>query len=437
VLIGLLATLAYAADRLVAPRLHGVARTLVFPLALTAVDFAGSRLAAVLTPFLFPSLFSVGAVWDSPGYTQGPYLPLLQMVSLTGVWGLTFLMAWFGSTINALWEHRFRWQPVRIGTLAFSTTLIAVLVFGSVRLALFPPAQPNVRVAAIAPREAMVAKMNSSAQSINLMIGTPAERAKARALFAPIVADLLVRTERQASSGVKIITWGEGAGLVLEEDVPALIAQAAATARQHAVYLRVGLAVVRHTDHYPFMENRAILLDPTGAMAWDYHKTYPTPGENQNIAPGPGVIPTIDTPYGRLATAICYDTDYPELIRQAGQRGVDILLPGFNEWASIRVRHAQVTTFRAIENGFSIVRPAVSGISMVIDPHGRVVAQADAFGASEPTVVSLVAAAGTPTLYVRIGDWFAYLCVAGFLAVISRAFVQRRTTQPDAVPQPV
>jgi hypothetical protein len=68
--IGLLATLAYVADRLLTPRLHGFTRILVFPLALTAIDWLGSLLAPALTPFLLPSLLGVAGAWDSPGYTR-------------------------------------------------------------------------------------------------------------------------------------------------------------------------------------------------------------------------------------------------------------------------------------------------------------------------------------------------------------------------------
>src|SRR3712207_3481274 len=255
------------------------------------------------TPSILASLFGFAGIGDSPGYTQAAYPPLVQIVSLTGIWGLTFLMAWFGATVNALWEHRFRWQPVRVGTLAFCTTLVAVLTFGSVRLAFFPPAQPTVRVATIAPRQDMYATMFSEAQSMDLKPGTPANRATARVLFAPTVEDLFARTEREARNGAKIIAWSETAAFALEEDVPALIGRAATVARQHAVYLQVGLGVVRHSDHYPFLEVRSILLDPSGATAWDYHKSHPNPGEHLNIAPGPGIIPTLDTPYGRLGTA--------------------------------------------------------------------------------------------------------------------------------------
>ncbi len=425
--IGLLATLAYVADRLLTPRLRGLTRILVFPLALTAIDWLGSLLAPALTSFLLPSLLGVAGAWDSPGYTQADIAPLVQLVSITGMWGLTFLLAWFAATVNALWEHGFDLRRTDISLVAFGAVCGAVLIFGGLRIAAPSREVPTVPVAAIASREDLFATI-SDLNPGELMPGTATQRANTRTIFAPIADDLFARTERAARDGAKIITWAETGAPVLEEDTPALIARAASLARREGIYLQVGLVVFRNTDRYPFMENRAVLLDPTGATAWDYHKAYPTPGENMMIAAGPRTLPVVDTPYGRLAIAICYDVDFPDLIRQAGQAGVDILLAPYKDWESIRVQHAQMAIFRAVENGFAIVRPSLSGVSTIIDAQGRVLAQVDAFGPDEPTAVATVATQHATTLYARFGDWFAYLCVVGFAALIL-ATLLRRTSQ--------
>ncbi len=83
----LIFSLAYIADRLVSPLLTGIPRTLVFPLAAATVDW-------LLSFHPFPT-------FASPAYTQYGNLPLMQVASLTGMWGLTFLIAWFGSVSNA------------------------------------------------------------------------------------------------------------------------------------------------------------------------------------------------------------------------------------------------------------------------------------------------------------------------------------------------
>ena len=76
-----------------------------------------------------------------------------------------------------------------------------------------------------------------------------------------------------------------------------------------------------------------------------------------------------------------------------------------------------MATFRAIEDGLWVVRPVLSGVSGVIDPYGQVQAQTDSFSGGEPTATAVIVSRSTPTLYVRFGDWFAYLCVAGLAAL--------------------
>jgi apolipoprotein N-acyltransferase len=434
VLAALLLMLGYLADRLLAPRLNGFAATLVFPLAIATVDWLDSLLAAPLSAsFSFlPSLFGVAATFDSPAYTQAGNLPLLQIVSLTGLWGLTFLIAWFAPVVNALWEHDFDWRPVRNSVIGYSVVMVAVLLFGSIRLTFFSSTAPSVRVAGIVSREDLfntITDLNPQ----ELMPGTAAMRTAAQQRFAPIVDDLFARSQQEAENGAKIIVWGETAAPVLEEEVATVLARAGTLARTEQIYLQIALLVFRNSDHFPFLENRALLIDPTGSLVWDYHKAHPTPGENMSVAAGVSVVPTVDTPYGRLATVICYDADFPELVRQAGQAGVDILLLPYKDWASVRVQHAQMATFRAIENGVSLVRPALSGLSTVVDPQGRILAQVDAFTTEAPTLVAMVTTHGTHTLYARIGDSFAYLCVVGLLWLIALAIFRRVAVQPSII----
>ena len=90
------------------------------------------------------------------------------------------------------------------------------------------------------------------------------------------------------------------------------------------------------------------------------------------FVPGDGKVPTVQTPYGRLSTVICFDADFPGTIRQAGQAGADMLLVPGNDWRAIDPYHTQMATFRAIENGFSLVRQASNGLAMTVDYEGNV-----------------------------------------------------------------
>src|SRR5260221_140441 len=121
-------TLPYLLDRLLTPRLilvSGLLATLLFPLS----RVAGESLIS-FTP-------AVGSVF-SLAYTQYGNVPLLQIISVTGVYGVSFLIAWFASVGNWIWEQHFAWPRIRAVTLLYSGLLALVLLGGSLRLAFSP-----------------------------------------------------------------------------------------------------------------------------------------------------------------------------------------------------------------------------------------------------------------------------------------------------------
>jgi apolipoprotein N-acyltransferase len=105
--LGIIFTLPYLLDRVLAQRLGGLPGTLVFPLAVTTVWY----LNAALNP-------SAGTMLN-PAYTQYGDLPLMQLVSVTGLWGIIFLMSWLASVVNWAWEQGFAWPKVRPGLLLY------------------------------------------------------------------------------------------------------------------------------------------------------------------------------------------------------------------------------------------------------------------------------------------------------------------------------
>jgi apolipoprotein N-acyltransferase len=76
---------------------------------------------------------------------------------------------------------------------------------------------------------------------------------------------------------------------------------------------------------------------------------------------------------------------------------------------------------RAVENGFTLVRPAANGISVAVDPLGRVLARSDAFSAAEPGFVVDVPARHRPTVYGRTGDLLPVLCLFALGGLCLRA----------------
>jgi apolipoprotein N-acyltransferase len=426
----LLLTLPYLADRLLTPRLDGFVGTFVFPAAFTTIEYLSS--------------FGPLGSYNSLAYTQYGNLPLMQLASATGIWGITFLIAWFAAVANWAWERRFAWSSVRRGVLLYGAILALILLGGGARLAFFAPRAGLVRVAGVSASRTAVDLLNSHLPAHTLAAllagnATPAARSAARSAFAVVTNDLLARSRDEARAGARIVAWPEtsptGAS-VLAEDEPALLAQAGLLTRQEGIYLDMGLAVfLRGTGTGPFLQDETVLIDPAGHIAWTYAKTHPAPGEQGLFRPGPGTVPTLATPYGRLANLICFDLDYPALARQAGHAGADIMLGPSDDWPAIDPQHAQRAAFRAIENGFSLVRQSSNGLSTAVDYDGRVLAATDYFHTDQQVLVAYVPEHGTRTIYATVGDLFAWLYGIGLLALIGLAVVRSRT-HPSAIPVP-
>jgi apolipoprotein N-acyltransferase len=125
----------FLADRLITPKIKGYPATLVFPLALVSLEYLLS-----LTPF---------NTWFSLAYTQSGTLALIQLVSVTGIWGVSFLIAWFASVVNWAWENEFIFPKIRKGAVLYLGILVAVLLFGIAYLTFMPADGYTVQTAGI------------------------------------------------------------------------------------------------------------------------------------------------------------------------------------------------------------------------------------------------------------------------------------------------
>lgn len=417
----------YLLDRLLAPRLPGFAATLVFPCAMVALEFLNAQ--------------GEWGTWGATAYTQSGNLPLTQIISVAGLWGVVFLMSWPAALLNWAWEQGWRWERVRGGLLAYAALLAVALGFGYARLAT-PAPGATVRVAGI---PAANPPLISSDEAERALVGrvldgkaTPDDRAAARALFEAANADLLARSAIEAQAGARIIFWAEGNATVLKDDEAALVERGQALARAQGVYLGMAMAVLTPGAERP-LENKVVLVTPAGATGLEYLKAFPVPGSEAAASVlGPAVLPTLDTPYGRIGVAICFDMDHHAYLSQASARGVDILFAPANTWPEVAATHADMARTRAIEHGFALVRPASHGISLAADAHGRTLARSDFWQTGGATLVATVPVARVPTLYGRIGDAAAYAAIAGLAALalwgVAGALRARRAVRAAGAP---
>lgn len=336
-------------------------------------------------------------------------LALKQLVSITGLWGLVFLVSWTTAVINWVWENR--WEKTKRGLLIFSSILAGVFVFGGLKISPLLNSRDNktVRIAAFtSPMGSNWLKM--------LQTNTQSP-------FKETIAEVYRLTNRAASGGAKIVAFQESTMLIEKTDENEFLAELGRIAKENAVYLSFTYIVFTDGEKE---ENRQVFLNDTGVIEMNYQKRYLLGfgpfGEAAYIKKGPGIIPVVKTTFGNIGFGTCKDMSFPTYARQAGRKGADILIDPSDDFPRSK---GHVSLMRSIENGFSFIRPTRNGVSFAVDYHGNVLASKDYFTSSNEIMYADVPTQGIATVYTIIGDAFAWLCVLGFVAFVAVAIRNR------------
>jgi apolipoprotein N-acyltransferase len=395
------------ADRLLGPRLPGLVSTLAYPAAYTALDY----FSVLASPMPSP---------NAQAYSLYGNLALLQLASITGMSGLTFLTTWLAPVANWAWERSFAWRKVWRGAALHGGIVLAVLVYGQARLT-FAPVQPGT------VRAAALVSVDLHAKIDEVMPLARGDRARFREVSAEHQDRYFADTVREAEAGAKLVLWPEMAIPTAVEDEPALLARGEAVAAEHGIYLAMSYYTSYAEDRRG--ENKLVVIDPSGEVALEHLKFGGAAIEGW--APGDGVLHTVATPYGTLSGVVCADTNFPQPMRQSGRNGTDILLSPTLEWRGMHPLSQYMAVFRSIENGVTLFRAADNGFSVAIDPYGRIIGATDHFQADERVLVAQVPTHGVTTVYSVVGDVVPWLCVAGMAPLIVWALVRKRRAAPS------
>jgi apolipoprotein N-acyltransferase len=380
-----------------------VAIVLLLPALLFGVCALGVRrspfvFAAAWTAVEWIASFGPDGTGGSLSYTQTRLLPLVQLASLTGIWGITFVLMLVPTTVAVAW-HRRSWR-VALPTAAI---IAAVFAYGGWRLT-EPENGPGTRVG-----------LEASDRTIRYFRTEDAAEAMKAA------QDHAARVPALAARGASVVVMPEKFVGVTAQDRADVTALLGAAARANHVLLVAGLNQVGQMPE----RNTALVLGPDGNLIQEYDKHHLLPGPESREKPGqvPGVFSYQGATWG---VAICKDMDFPRWSRRYGEKGVRMMLVpawdfGIDQWA-----HGRIAVLRAVENGFAMVRTAQQGLLMVIDDRGRIVTSTSTIGRPAAVAVADVHPGGGATFYTRTGDWFAWLCVAGIgLALVTRSGERR------------
>jgi apolipoprotein N-acyltransferase len=372
-----------------------------------------------------------GFPWNAFGYALTEPLALAQTASLIGLWGLTFLAVAIFASPAVLIDGSSRGRNPWVAPVMALLLLIAMGIFGVVRLGLQPTATvANVKLRIMQPNLQQDVRFNYSAKP-------------------EVMQKYLTLSDRASgpqSTGVRdasILIWPESA-------FPFFLTREADAMAQIAELLPKGTTLITGSVRAPDLPpgtritrayNSIYIIDDEGNVLSIYDKLHLVPfgeylpfqdwmeklGFVQLTKVQGGFIPgtrrrTMEIPNApRALPLICYEAIFPGNVAARDDRPGWIVNLTNDGWFGISTgpyQHLQQARLRAIEEGLPVVRAANTGISAVIDPMGRVVARLGL--GVEGVLDSGLPSAIAPTIYARSGDIPTAIIVGAALIFVIR-----------------
>ncbi|MGA2125381.1 MAG: apolipoprotein N-acyltransferase [Xanthobacteraceae bacterium] len=397
---------------------RGASRVIALALSLTIAEWVRGH---VLTGF----------PWNAFGYALTGPPALAQGAALIGLWGLTFLAVLVFASPALLAddpaETPRRWLLPLIAVVA----LAGLAIYGAVRLAQTPTGfVPGVRLRIMQPNLPQDEKFSYAAK----------QQVMSRYLA---LSDRATGPDRTGIRDVTHLIWPESAFPFFLAREPDALAQIAALLPSGTLLITGG---VRPAEPEPGRRgvrayNSAYVVDHQGSLVAVYDKIHLVPfGEYlpfQRILESIGLMQLTNVAGGfvpgdrrraltlpgapSVLPLICYEIVFPDEAVPRGERPGWLLNLTNDGWFGDSIgpyQHFQQARIRAIEHGLPLVRAANTGISAVVDPLGRVVAELP-LGA-EGVLDAFLPRAIDPTPYVRFGNRILAVLLGGAVLIVLR-----------------
>lgn len=406
-----------------------------FSLGVAVASKKSTALACALAPFLWVTLeFArthlpiIGFPWNLTGYAASGNILLLQLTPITGIYGLSFVIAAYGSFLAfAIFAGRQRvWKTFLVVT--------AVLVLIALTGGYFVPhaapthyahlVQTNFPQSESYPPNWLQLHAGEMDQLENVSV-------------ASIQASELPKNLDTAQARDRLIIWPEVPAPFTMQD-PAFAQRASRIAREANSYFLVGVVDWKlDAQHRYYPTNSAVLLDPAGRRVFTYDKRHLVPfGEYvplrrwltfaRSLVAGigdftPGTKFSIgQLPDGKFGVFICYEAIFPGEVRHFTKDGAQVLINISNDgWfgrSSAPPQHLMMARVRAVENRRWLLRDTNNGYTVSVDPYGRIAARLPADERGELDAPYSFRSDLTP--YARFGDWFSWLCLIASAALL-------------------
>lgn len=390
--------------------------------------------AAVWTSveYFFPFLFPYGI-----GNSQADYIPVVQIFDLFGVYALSFIIVLVNVAITRAIMRR-GGSPFPVREAALSAVLVAAAIaYGYVRIGQVDAEiarAPKLKIGMVQANFDFLEKSESQEDIVT-------EKHKEMSLALKDV-DLIIWPETAIQAwfptDTNYLALRDTVGVPYMEGKYFIVGGMSFTPKEENIEVITSDNVIQY--------NTAFLTDAEGRILSRYHKNklllfgeylpfskyFPaikkispasgdfTPGDEYDLF-------EIPEKGARIGPIICYEDILPPFSRKFAEKGANLIINITNDaWFGRTIapyQHLFVSIPRSIETRKYLLRSTNTGISAIIDPVGRVVAETPTFERMNlEGEVGLMN--GANTFYTRVGDVFPVACLI-FWAVFGGIYLLR------------
>ena len=347
---------------------------LAFPVFFTAYEFLMLR-------------FSADGTATSIAYSQSNVLPVIQIASITGILGITFMVTFIPSAIAVCLAFIKQKSKIRFILISSGVILLSVLLFGILRIN-YNSDKNSVKAGLVVLEE----KYHDISKHPDFLKDTLVTR-----LYANEISKL-------AEQGAKMIVLPERAININKETENIIIGMLSNAALKNQVYIITGYTNFKNKQEF----NSALVINDEGKIVADYNKVHLVTGLENRFTHG-GEIGLFKKQDIQMGISICKDLDFPAYIRKYGKADLNVLtIPawdfGIDDWL-----HSRMSILRCVENGFSEIRTAREGRLTISDCYGRVNYESGCSNRQKSTLIGNVSLQKISTFYTCFGDWFGIL----------------------------
>lgn len=395
--------------------------------------------------FAFPASVAVAeffidnpfvSVMTSLSVSQFWNIGLMQLASITGVVGVSFIVTLAACVINYAWENDFDKATI-INAVIYGIVVVTITSIGMTSIKTITTDDKTIRVATSVDNTNMFLKKQSILDQYD---GTPKE------IIVKASLNIIEERAKQAAyNGSTILVYPEDAFSCTEDMVEEFMTGVQQIAKDNNInilfpLLRIpAIEVLNENNPIAYAEKLEALLaesgqkkvntlnfiDYNGQLINTYIKNHLVPVvEEPFTEKGDGKTPVVEVDGVKYTYLICADYTSNKYAFNGGD--ADILLNPSYDWQAFQYFTSYGVQARAIECGFSVLRNPVNGNIILYDYYGRPIHMSNAMNVHTGVLYLDIPQEGRQTFYETSGNWFPWACAIYAVLAVCSGFVFKK-----------